>query len=352
MVNIARVSDLKPFFEGGYNDVSINSNSYKDNSNEYKFLSYIELSDGSGKKACCSVDGSAMSPFLDFDSSQIKSTESPFIGDSEYYKIHEPYISVSKNSQYGVIEMDGTVAVPISFVKVYPDLNGYKDGPVNFYWAAEAPDGTEALYYIYYKGEVIIPSGTFDAVSVVYGNEGQDKYPWISAHMDIEDGFGRAVYSIEGEEIIPPLKNCYIERKNGKFTIFSYDDHRREHFDDGYSWDELREMYTEPYSKAKHKKYEVKGYRSSNSSAEKSQQSQNSPVVNDTSFEPYQEWVPCYECNGSGRCHYCSGDGWDFVRNSSGEIISSQKCIVCYGTGTCQACHGNRGHYETNFRQR
>lgn len=345
MCNIARVSDLKPFFNGGYKDVAIKSNCYKDNSNEYKSLSYIELTDDSGRKAYCSVDGSVISPFLDFDSSLIKSTESPY-SNCEYYKIHEPYISISKNSQYGVIEMDGTVAVPVSYVKVFPDLNGYKAGPINFYWIAEAPDGTQTLYY---KGEVIIPSGTFDSVGIMYDQDGQDKYPWISAHLDIEDGFGRAVYSIEGEEVIPPLKNCSIKHKNGKFMVFSYDDHRRKHYDEGYSWEELLEMYSEPYSKTKHRKYEVTGYQSSESSAKKSH---DSPAGNDISYESYQEWVPCYECNGSGRCHYCSGDGWDFVTNSSGEIISSQKCIVCYGSGTCQACSGNRGHSETSFRQR
>ncbi len=64
-----------------------------------------------------------------------------------------------------------------------------------------------------------------------------------------------------------------------------------------------------------------------------------------------QVWVPCYDCNGSGICRYCNGDGWDFVTNGRGEIISSQKCIVCYGNGTCQHCSGSRGHYEMQMRR-
>ena len=322
----------------------IKSNGYNDNYGEYKHLSYLELTDDSGKKAFCSIDGSVTSPFINFESSQITSTNTPY--SNNVSNVHEPYISVSKNSQYGVIELDGTVAVPVSFAKVTPDLNGYKDGPVNFYWIAESSDGTKALYY---KGETLVPSGTFTSVGVQYNQDGQDGYPWISASIDLDDGWARAAYSIDGAVVIPPLKNCSILHKNGKFRIFSYDEHRREHHDDGYSWDELRDMYTEPYSKAEHGKFEYKGYRHTGSAERKSQ---GSASGGDGGYESYQEWVNCYECNGTGRCRYCNGDGWDFVTNSRGEIISSQRCSVCMGSGTCQACSGNRGHYKMRIRQR
>lgn len=340
--NIAEVNDLKPFLKQEYNNVTIKSNGYEDNNGDYKYLSYLELTDDSGKKAFCSIDGSATSPFINFESSHINSTSTPY-SNNKYDNVHEPYISVSKNSQHGVIELDGTVAVPVSFAKVFPDLNGYKNGPVNFYWIAEAPDGTQVLYY---KGEALVPSGTFTGVGVQYD---QDRYPWISASIDLEEGWAEAAYSIEGAMVIPPLKNCGISHKDGNFKIFSYDDHRRERYDEGYSWDELMEMYTESYSKAKHGKYEYKGFQQASSSEKRSKGSASS---SDVGYESYQEWVNCYECNGTGKCHYCHGDGWDFVTNSRGEIISSQQCPVCRGSGTCQACSGNRGHYEMKIRTR
>lgn len=340
---VAQVKDLKPLFETGYKNIEIKSNSFINDSDGYSSLSYMELTDASGKKAVSSIDASVVSPFIDFDSSQVKSTQSPYSNNEN--KVHKPYISVSKDGLCGVIEMDGSVAVPVSYVKIDPDLNGYKDGPVNFYWIAEAPDGTVALYY---KGEVIIPSGTYDGVGVVYGNEGQDRFPWISCHISTDDGWAKAVYSMDGKEIIPPLKDCSIKHLEGKFMIFNYDDHREEH-GDGYTWDELYDLYLEPYSKAKHRKYEMKGIKSSGSTVNSVPKFSNSDGAG---YESYQEWVPCYECNGSGKCRYCNGDGWDFVTNSSGEIISSQRCCVCMGNRTCQACSGNRGHYEMRIRQR
>lgn len=192
----------------------------------------------------------------------------------------------------------------------------------------------------------MVPSGTFTGVGVQYD---QDRYPWISASIDLEEGWAKAAYSIEGAMVIPPLKNCGISHKDGNFKIFSYDDHRRERYDEGYSWDELMEMYTESYSKAKHGKYEYKGFQQASSSEKRSKGSASS---SDVGYESYQEWVNCYECNGTGKCHYCHGDGWDFVTNSRGEIISSQQCPVCRGSGTCQACSGNRGHYEMKIRTR
>lgn len=79
------------------------------------------------------------------------------------------------------------------------------------------------------------------------------------------------------------------------------------------------------------------------------------PTTKSSPYEPEyvyrDEWVPCYDCNGNGNCHYCRGKGYDYVTNSSGEVLTSQNCSVCYGTGRCQACAGNRGHYEKRMYQ-
>lgn len=64
---------------------------------------------------------------------------------------------------------------------------------------------------------------------------------------------------------------------------------------------------------------------------------------------PVQVWVPCWDCNGSGECVYCHGRGWNFVTNSSGEILTTQECNICFGNGRCQVCMGARGHYETRM---
>lgn len=58
------------------------------------------------------------------------------------------------------------------------------------------------------------------------------------------------------------------------------------------------------------------------------------------------EWVPCYNCNGSGDCQACNGMGYDLygqTMNNSGII---QQCVVCGGGKRCAVCYGQRGKYE------
>lgn len=40
----------------------------------------------------------------------------------------------------------------------------------------------------------------------------------------------------------------------------------------------------------------------------------------------------CNICNGTGKCPWCNGSGW--------EIWQIDKCDHCDGTGTCPNCHG------------
>lgn len=64
---------------------------------------------------------------------------------------------------------------------------------------------------------------------------------------------------------------------------------------------------------------------------------------------PVQVWIPCFDCQGSRECTSCGGKGWYVVRNSRGEILTTQDCPVCRGTRKCQMCMGTGGHYETRF---
>ena len=67
-------------------------------------------------------------------------------------------------------------------------------------------------------------------------------------------------------------------------------------------------------------------------------------------LRPTQEFVRCTDCHGTGGCCYCHGQGWDYVRNASGDILTSQDCNICHGSGRCQVCYGSGGHYETVLR--
>lgn len=58
----------------------------------------------------------------------------------------------------------------------------------------------------------------------------------------------------------------------------------------------------------------------------------------DDDWEPDHDWefIPCWNCSGSGQCPTCNG---------TGEIIEEEirTCDECYGLGQCQQCFGS-GH--------
>lgn len=68
-------------------------------------------------------------------------------------------------------------------------------------------------------------------------------------------------------------------------------------------------------------------------------------------YETRDEWVNCWDCNGSGNCHYCHGNGTCVSTWSDGSYNSTYQCGGCYGTGRCQQCYGNGGHYEKRTYQ-
>ena len=68
-------------------------------------------------------------------------------------------------------------------------------------------------------------------------------------------------------------------------------------------------------------------------------------------YETRDEWVNCWDCNGTGKCRYCHGDGTCVSTWSDGSYNSTYQCGVCYGSGRCQQCYGNRGHYEKRTYQ-
>ena len=47
----------------------------------------------------------------------------------------------------------------------------------------------------------------------------------------------------------------------------------------------------------------------------------------------HEVFHPCINCNGTGKCATCGGDG----RKSYGT------CVYCNGTGTCNSCYGKKG---------
>lgn len=57
---------------------------------------------------------------------------------------------------------------------------------------------------------------------------------------------------------------------------------------------------------------------------------------------PMTEWVPCGACgHNPGVCQTCVG---------MGETASGRRCISCRGTGKCHFCNGQGGRYQTVYR--
>lgn len=62
--------------------------------------------------------------------------------------------------------------------------------------------------------------------------------------------------------------------------------------------------------------------------------------------QPFQVWVSCFGCGGSGKCQTCGGLGWRYLTQSEPHA----QCISCGGSGKCSMCAGQGGHNEIQYR--
>lgn len=322
----------------------------KDHERKERF-SYLICSQ-EDKKAIKDIHGRWSSLYIEFDDCEVKTLPAYEYDDYGGSPVtDELYFDISLRQKHGAIEKDGTYAVPPNFSYLEVSLE-YQPDKTHYLWFVEGYDSTRGVYY---KGKELVPTGKYDDAALVC----RDGLYYIATYCTVSDwGFACGAYDIDGNEVVPPLKDCYVEYQDGKFLVAKNNDDFRDLVAE-HTWEDAIRFGGEVYSPSKHSKYAYNpGKRSGSGSgvsdggnggnAAPSSYSSPAPVVSQP--VQYQEFIACYDCQGSGRCRYCNGDGWDFVRNSYGEILTSQQCPICHGNKTCQACAGTRGHYETRFR--
>ncbi|MDE6490456.1 MAG: hypothetical protein K2L49_04775, partial [Muribaculaceae bacterium] len=211
------------------------------------------------------------------------------------------------------------------------------------YYKAEYEDNTVAVYDKH--GKEIIAPHQYNSIQC-FGEEyrDDDKPYGIRVSLTIDDDTeAEALFDYDGNEIIPFLLGCRIRGREGEFVVYPP---IQPHED----VDSYIEYGYKKYTAGAFAKYRyhpaVQTTRASSCGSEPQHRHSMESQPYQPEYGMRDVWRPCNDCNGNGECRYCHGKGWDYVTNGSGQIISSQQCIICNGTGRCQTCYGSRGHYE------
>ena len=248
---------------------------------------------------------------------------------------------VKRNNLLSFYNLEGECVVPHGAKKIRPVFKR-KPSEAKFY-LAEYEDNTQGLYDKHGK-EIIAPHRFNKILCQGEDYRDSDRPYGIVVTLNVEEGTdAEGILDYDGNEITPLLRDCWITSKDDEFVIYppqKPDEDIEDYFKYGYK------KYTAgAFAKYRYNPNESYSQSNNNNSTHQHQHSNHSDYYQ-PEYGMRDVWKPCNDCNGTGDCRYCNGKGWDYVTNGSGQIISSQKCIVCNGTKRCQTCYGSRGHYE------
>lgn len=278
------------------------------------------------------------------------------------------YFYVKEGDFAGTYTRQGTLVVSPNRHYVSVSLEGYKG---NICWTAKRNGGSQIIVLDAKGNEAFSLSGLTDVSWSEFETVNSFRTPELpnafffrtmtGNHLDYkEQKYG--VCDLNGNILCSPQINSIgirlsddrktiIGAYNGKdiivpinyydgITMFDYTPYE----DLYYSFTESSSSSSSPSSSSSDSSPSSKISSSSSIGSNNNSESKTTTIVveHQHSPQPMTEWFPCGACgHNPGVCQTCVGNRTNF---------RGDPCISCRGTGKCHFCNGNGGRYQTVYR--
>ena len=235
------------------------------------------------------------------------------------------YFNVTKGKAKGVYTREGRLVISTdkNYGSIYLEISYIKPC-----WVISTQNSEFRNGILDMKGNIVIQPGKYKVARPFYCGL------IVTDYSDKE-----GICDWNGKIVIPcQYESCWVEYKDGKYKL-TYRESKNAEWKsktisfntsskfDYQTYDNLCYNYNAPSSNSSSSS-------SSSSSTKKEEEKKVEVVVKQ------QQWIPCEDCGGTGKCKYCQ-DGWV---NFGYEW---ERCWVCMGLkGVCTICRGRRGYYK------
>ena len=271
----------------------------------------------------------------------------------------DKYVKIRQNSFYSIITPEGKEIIPIS--RGYTSIGDFNTNNRTFSFTKKGYTGVcneqgeeISLTKLPPAADDIIEKGGF--ASAVELNNGSTKYWKVSKNgrYGLTDAEGKAIVPTEMEALESAGTGYLRYKLNGFWGLMNYTGTIIIDTDRGYTSIGDFKTFNKrfPYTMTGYKgECDINGKEISKIKVETPPQQQVVVTQEQTPQKQeedkkvevivkQQQWIPCTDCGGTGRCKYCD-DGWVNFGNGF------ERCWVCMSLkGVCMMCRGSRGHYE------